>query len=575
MPAEVIYDPPGLTWITSKGTRGTQRLARNINPALAEELLTGLAGTIFPHGKIDADSVVRALIYEVNALVAMLNETGHRGSGSGLTRKRLAEVLLRVPYKRELIIRRLLRETDEQLGILAEDVRVLLDGRPYKAAPRADSRSQLLPYTEGEWQRLQDTCRVFIKRWQADRQDALRAAETGGDPVRHGFTTENVCWWLVRHGPTHAADFGRLAGLSPSGVLYHRPDLPELNRMLFPGASIVIAFQLLFGAYTGVVPDGIDGLGIADLDWAGDATILLDYFKGRTSAESTTLNRKAVRLLERWLELSAPARGFAPVEVRGDLWLRYRYHQGTWHVGKPSEVPKWVRERNLLGDDGNPLPVHRQRIRTTFHTLRERSAWVGSTRAVIDPNHSPRTEGDHYLGAPTPAQQEVIEDIITAAQADMVRRASPPMVLTSDEAAELARRFPELVASAALDDEAIKQLAGGQRDVFVAGCADYLNGPIKKGVPCPARPWVCLLCPLAVFAPRHAPNLLRLSAWFARQWQMNSAAEFMARFGAYAQRIDQILAVFRAHDPHLLQAAAAQVADTDDELPLLAEERTT
>src|SRR6266481_6243399 len=43
-----------------------------------------------------------------------------------------------------------------------------------------------------------------------------------------------------------------------------------------------------------------------------------------------------------------------------------------------------------------------------------------------------------------------------------------------------------------------------------------LHGP--PGKPCPARPWVCLLCPLAVFAPRHAGNLLRLKAWFSRQW---------------------------------------------------------
>jgi hypothetical protein len=87
----------------------------------------------------------------------------------------------------------------------------------------------------------------------------------------------------------------------------------------------------------------------------------------------------------------------------------------------------------------------------------------------------------------------------------------------------------------------------------------------------PARPWVCLLCPLAVFAPRHAVNLLRLKAFFSRQWQQMPAAQFMAVFGPYAARIQQVLDRFA---PAVLAAAAAGVADRDDELPLRPEELT-
>ena len=71
--------------------------------------------------------------------------------------------------------------------------------------------------------------------------------------------------------------------------------------------------------------------------------------------------------------------------------------------------------------------------------------------------------------------------------------------------------------------------------MFTAACADQLSGLHgPKGKPCPARPWVCLLCPLAVFAPRHAANLLRLKAFFSRQWRQMPAAQFMAVFGPYA-----------------------------------------
>jgi hypothetical protein len=74
-----------------------------------------------------------------------------------------------------------------------------------------------------------------------------------------------------------------------------------------------------------------------------------------------------------------------------------------------------------------------------------------------------------------------------------------------------------------------------------------------------------------VFAPRHAVNLLRLKAFFSRQWQQMPAAHFMTVFGPYAARIDQILDRF---DPAELAAAAARVTDSDDEIPLRPEELT-
>ena len=145
-------------------------------------------------------------------------------------------------------------------------------------------------------------------------------------------------------------------------------------------------------------------------------------------------------------------------------------------------------------------------------------------------------------------------------------------MVTGEDAAGLVRGYPELIAALRLDDTVIAELFGGTRDVFTAACADQLSGLHgPKGRPCPARPWVCLLCPLAVFAPRHAINLLRLKAFFPRQWQQMPAAQFMAVFGPYSQRIGQVLS---RYDPSVLQAAACQAGDHDDELPLRPEEAT-
>jgi hypothetical protein len=66
------------------------------------------------------------------------------------------------------------------------------------------------------------------------------------------------------------------------------------------------------------------------------------------------------------------------------------------------------------------------RIRTTYDSLWDRRAWPGSPRATLDPNRSPQVEGDHYLGADTPTQRALIDEIIAEAQNDMLRKAKAP-----------------------------------------------------------------------------------------------------------------------------------------------------
>lgn len=233
---------------------------------------------------------------------------------------------------------------------------------------------------------------------------------------------------------------------------------------------------------------------------------------------------------------------------------------------------RWLARHGVADDNGATLKLHRHRLRTTHESMRERRAWKGSARATIDPNHSPRIEGDHYLSATTPAQRDAVEAIIEDAQHDLTRRARPPIVITDGQTAALARDYPELVASLRVEAGVLDELIGGRRDVFTAACADQLSGLHgPKGKPCPARPWVCLLCPLAVFAPRHAPNLLRLKSFFSRQWQQLPNDQFMAVFGPYSQRVGEVL---NRYDPAVLTAATRQIGDHDDELPLRPEELT-
>jgi hypothetical protein len=570
MPATVQDDPPGIWCMFSDGSTARFDLGGLPCPGLAADLLTGLADLVHPHGSIDAAGSVNHYVLAFREMARRLSAAGFTGRAGDLRRPHLIEYWMGTTANRESCTRRALGAFARGGGTLHPAVAEMVGGRNFNPV---SFRRALPPYREPEWERLTATCAEAASTAFAAHKEALAASARGTHPGEGGWSRENIGWLLARTGPVGAARFGQLAGWSHQ-VVRKRGGFQEVSADLFPPLDVVISYRLLFGIYSGIVPDGIDDLVTSDIDWAGDASVLLSYVKRRTAAESLNLPRRAVRLLEQWLAHSALLRSLVAPADRERLWL------GTCRPGGSSlirqidrvAVQRWALRHNVTSDDGGPLKIHRARIRTTHHSLRDKSAWAGRGRATIDPNHSPQVEGDHYLTATTPAQQHAVEAIVADAQHDLIRRARPPAVLTDDDAAELVRGYPQLVATLRLDDTVLAELVGGERDVFTAACADQLSGLHgPKGQPCPARPWVCLLCPLAIFAPRHAASLLRLKAFFSRQWQQMPAAQFMAVFGPYSQRIGQVLDRF---DPAVLDQAARHVTDDDSGIPLRPEERT-
>jgi hypothetical protein len=572
MPATIARDPLGIWCVFSDGTTAEFTLDGLPCPDLVGDLLTGLGELIHPHGSIDAANTVELCLPPIRNMARGLAGRGFTGGAAQLRRGQLAEYWMATRvFRWEGFTRRMLKGFDTATGRLDPGVRELLAGRAYSPTPH---RRALPPYSETEWERLTTICQGIVDESYAAHRRALAATTRGKAPTVEEWTADNLVWLLARLGPVGTPGVAERLGCSLNAV-QKRGGVPEASSRLFPHLSEVIAYRLLFGVYSGIVPDGIDELMVDDIDWAGDATILLSYIKGRTAAERLNLPRRAVRLLEQWLAHSALLRSHASWQTARQLWLGVTRPGSSVMFGGPigrNAVKAWVLQRALTGDDGQPLKVHRGRIRTTHLSMRDRRAWTGQGRATIDPNHSPQVEGDHYLTATTPAQQRAVEAIVEDAQHDLLRRAHPPTVITDEDTVALARDYPQLVTALELDDTAIAELVGGQRDVFTAACADQLSGLHgPKGKPCPARPWVCLLCPLAVFAPRHVANLLRLKAFFSRQWQQMPAAQFMAVFGPYSQRVGQVLDRF---DPTALTDATRHVDDHDSELPLRPEEAT-
>lgn len=569
MPATVTDAGTGISCVFSDASMAEFSL--DAPAQLGRDLLVGLVELVHPHGSVDQASTVATYVKAIRNMVAWLVARGIGGGAGELTAARLTEYWIGATGTQEACTRRMLQSFDTETGALSEAVHDLVAGRAFNLQP---FRRALPPYREGEWARLSLACQATIDASYTSHREALAAAARGCDPATAGWSPDNLCWLLSRIGPSTLGAVAAHAGVS-TATARERGGFGEASGALFPPLEVTVAYLLAFAMSSGVVPDGIGDLVMGDIDWAGDASILLSYIKGRTGPESVTLGRPAVRLLERWLSHSTLLRGCVEPIAARQLWLGVT--QGGRRVAAGSVhrnvIRKWVVDHELCADDGGPLKIHRNRIRTTHQSLRDKRAWTGNGRATIDPNHTASVEGDHYLSATTPAQRLALDSIVEDAQHDLVRRAGPPAVLAEDDIAALAGAWPELIGGLGIDDVAMAELVGGERDVFVAACADQLSGLHgPKGQPCPARPWVCLLCPLAVFAPRHATNLLALKAFFSRQWRAMPAGQFMAVFGPYTQRIDQVLA---GYAPAVLTMAAAGFADSDDELPLRPEEHST
>ncbi|MET9770333.1 hypothetical protein [Streptomyces sp. NPDC006415] len=575
MPAKVIDEPLSVRFWFKNGTEWTFPLSGLPNDQLARDLALGMAANAHPHGGVGARKTATDYAVAVRQTVKKLSKEGFTGSAADLTKPLLKRYLLASAYDRERDVRMILKGLDRETGRLSPEVRAYLKGNYVNQQQQS---KPLRAYTDDEWERLEAALRqVLDANWREHRR-LLRLAKTGQDPQVSGqHNEEDVAWLLLREGPMrfHSEYLEYIRGY----VEYRKEDgsnetVMRVREGLFPGQAIQHAYAILFGVYSGIVPDGIDDLGLDGADWAGDATILLSYVKGRTARESLSIPSRAVRLLERWLEHSAPLRGFAGEALRDKLWIAQSV-RSKYKVSGPPATGKTqrqlIKDCGLLDDSGQPLVVHRGRIRATFEERLARRDWTG--RATIDPNHTPRTEGDHYVTPTDPAALDAVESIIEDGQSLVLRKAKPPIVLSSEKAAELAEGFPAEVNRLGLDAKAIAELVGGERDVFTAACGDQLaglHGPVGK--PCPARPWVCLLCPLAVFLPRHSANLLRLDAFFLRQFRQMPTEHYLRVFGPYAHRLsEEILPKFSAEAK---EKGALEVADEDTDLPLRPEEAT-
>src|SRR5208337_802200 len=322
MPAEVLDDPLGMSCVFSDGRRAVVTLGEIASAQLARDLLTGLAELVHPHGTVDSAGSIRHYVRALRVMDAALAEHGFTGGAADLRRSQVAEFWMGTTGAKEACTRRML------LGLAAAG-------------------------------------------------DTLDGAARGHDPAEGGRSLDNLRWLLARNGPMSTPSVAAHAGTSANAI--RRVSL-QAAAGLFPHLDVTLAYVLLFSVYSGIVPDGVDDLATSDIDWAGDSSVLLSYVKRRTAAESLNLPRRAVRLLDQWLDHSRLLRGFVPPPSRDQLWLGLRQRGHADVTAGPvhrNAIRRWLARNGVTGEDGQVLTLHRHRIRTTHESMRDKRTWKG------------------------------------------------------------------------------------------------------------------------------------------------------------------------------------------------------
>lgn len=141
------------------------------------------------------------------------------------------------------------------------------------------------PYSDGEWQRLTSACTGVITSAYSVHQQ-LAAAELGAAPAVHGASRDNLAWSLARTGALAVGEL--LDRLASAGVQADRAEILAVHRAMFPSAQVALSYNILLAKRTGIVPDGIDALTVADITRISGHSVLLAYRKGRTGGEALT-----------------------------------------------------------------------------------------------------------------------------------------------------------------------------------------------------------------------------------------------------------------------------------------------
>jgi hypothetical protein len=149
------------------------------------------------------------------------------------------------------------------------ELRAYIAGRPAKQRQRS---KPLRPYSEDQWRTIEPGLRERVTQLLAAQREVVALAERGPDASDRGLNRQNYAWLLSEQGPVRLTAAAEALGLTVDCFRDGRSvPLLATREARFPSVRAVTAARLLFGVYSGVVPDGIRDLGLNDFTWTGTA----------------------------------------------------------------------------------------------------------------------------------------------------------------------------------------------------------------------------------------------------------------------------------------------------------------
>ncbi|MFE9000604.1 hypothetical protein ACFYOY_00405 [Streptomyces sp. NPDC007875] len=168
-----------------------------------------------------------------------------------------------------------------------------------------------------------------------------------------------------------------------------------------------------------------------------------------------------------------------------------------------------ITDRHGLSDDnGNPLPVSLNRIKTTVE-VRHTKAMGGHLPSASRTN-TLDVSFAHYLQG-DPVVREWADEILTTAidDAEQNARSYRPKVITPAQAQKAVDTPQQTAAELGTTTETLHQALDGKLTTIASSCLDILHSPFSDGV-CDVSFLTCLRCPNALVTHQHLPALLAL-----------------------------------------------------------------
>jgi hypothetical protein len=218
-------------------------------------------------------------------------------------------------------------------------------------------------------------------------------------------------------------------------------------------------------------------------------------------------------------------------EAVWSIWSVHRGHISPFakKLDRHLYLSRWVHAHDLRGDDGQPLRLTMNRLRTTVEVRTAKA--VGGHLPTSARSNSMDVQFAHYLRG-DPTVMEWATDEVGAALIDAEQHARQAHLRVL--AGPVEQHAKDLAATAGqlgVDPETARQALAGGLDTLVTACLGIDDSPFNQGR-CQASFLTCLQCPNALVTHRHLPKLLGLLEQLDAERQAGDADTWWARHGA-------------------------------------------